>query len=54
MTNFVSSVRELSLVEKIEHTARTASVLPNVNANISNIITNKIIKELDEEEKELM
>lgn len=53
VTNFVSSIRELNVVQKIEHAARTYTILPNVNANISNIITSKIIKEMDDEEKEM-
>ncbi|XP_037024431.1 probable ATP-dependent RNA helicase DDX28 [Bradysia coprophila] len=51
VTNFVSSHRELSVVQRIEHAARTATVLPNVNANISNIISNKLIKQMETEEK---
>lgn len=45
-TNFVSSQREINLVQKIEHAARTGSVLPNVNANITNIIQGRILKEM--------
>lgn len=36
--NFVSSGREIDLVQKIEHSARTNLILPDVNANITNII----------------
>lgn len=54
MTNFVSSVREIDLVQRIEHTARTRGVLPNVNANITNIIKTKIMREMSEEMKEEM
>ncbi|XP_055839847.1 probable ATP-dependent RNA helicase DDX28 [Episyrphus balteatus] len=46
VTNFVSSQREISLVQKIEHAARTGSVLPNVNANISNLIQSRIVREM--------
>lgn len=49
----MSSFRELNVVQKIEHAARTAAILPNVNANISNIISSRIIKEMDEEEKDM-
>lgn len=53
ITNFVSSVREIDLVKRIEHTARTLGVLPNVNANITNIIKQRILRDLNEEAKEL-
>lgn len=54
VTNFVSSLRELNVVQRIEHAARTATVLPNVNANISNIISTKIIKEMEAEENRFL
>ncbi len=54
VTNFVSSFRELNVVQKIEHAARTAAILPNVNANISNVIGSKIIKEMDDEDREFL
>lgn len=54
VTNFVSSLAELDVVRKIEHAARTSTVLPNVNANISNIISGKIIKQMETEEKRFM
>lgn len=54
VTNFVSSDREVDIVQQIEHTARTAAILPNVNANISNIITQKIVKEMEAEEREFL
>ncbi|XP_055918100.1 probable ATP-dependent RNA helicase DDX28 [Eupeodes corollae] len=46
ITNFVSSQREVGLVQKIEHAARTGSLLPNVNANIRNLIQSRIVKEM--------
>lgn len=46
-TNFVSSQREIELVQRIEHTARTLDVLPNVNANITNIIKNRILQDIN-------
>lgn len=49
VTNFVSSLREVEIVQQIEHTARTNSRLPNVNANITNLIQARI---LANEEKE--
>lgn len=53
VTNFVSSQREIGLVQKIEHAARTMSVLPNVNANITNIIQSRIVKEISKADGEL-
>lgn len=53
VTNFVSSLREISLVQNIEHAARTVDILPNVNANITNIIKTKIMKEINLETKQL-
>lgn len=53
VTNFVSSEREIDLVKRIEHTARTFGVLPNVNANITNIIKQRIIQDLNEEANEI-
>lgn len=53
VTNFVSSVREIDLVQRIEHAARTNGVLPNVNANITNIIKTRIMHELSEEMREV-
>jgi len=50
ITNFVSSIRELDLVRQIEMSARTDFLLENVNANIRNIITTKIQKEIDKYE----
>jgi len=50
VTNFISGRQEIDTVQKIEHTARTGGILPNVNANITGIIHQKILKELGEEE----
>lgn len=50
VTNFISSLREIELVQKIEHSARTGNLLPNVNANITNIIKQRIIKNIGDEE----
>ncbi|XP_024218322.1 probable ATP-dependent RNA helicase DDX28 [Halyomorpha halys] len=47
VTNFVSGKREVELVNKIEMAVRTMDVLPNVNANITRIIDNRIIKKGD-------
>lgn len=41
VTNFVSGIPEVNLVRKIEHTARTRGILPNVDANITRIIMEK-------------
>lgn len=54
VTNFVSSQREISLVQKIEHAARTMNILPNVNANITNIIQTRIMSEIKTTESELV
>lgn len=53
ITNLVSSLRELNLVQKIEHTARTQSTFKNVNANITNIIKERILKEIDKRNNEM-
>lgn len=52
VTNFVSSGREIDLVQRIEHAARTRAILPNVNANITNIIKTRIMREMSEELRE--
>lgn len=52
ITNFISSGRELSLVQRIEHAARTGSELPDVNANITNIIRQRILRNMGEAERE--
>lgn len=51
ITNFISSLRELDLVRKIEMSARTNNELENVNANIRNIITTRIENEIRKHEK---
>lgn len=51
VTNFISSMREIELVQQIEKAARSQTILPNVNGNISNIIYTKKIKELEKQEK---
>lgn len=51
ITNFISSLRELDLVRKIEMSARTNYLLDNVDANIRNIITTQIEKEIKKYEK---
>lgn len=48
VTNFVTGLNDVALVRKIEHTARTKGILPNVNANITGIITKKMIKEINQ------
>ncbi|CAO1360912.1 unnamed protein product [Diamesa hyperborea] len=50
ITNFVSSLRELDLVREIELTARTNTVLPNVNANIRKAITTQLENEIKKHE----
>lgn len=46
ITNFISSLRELDLVRKIEMSARTNYLLEDVNANIRNIITTQVEKDI--------
>ena len=46
VTNFVSNFLELDLVRNIEYTARTQSVLPNVDANTTKIRDQNIQKHL--------
>lgn len=41
ITNFVTGMGEVELVRRIEHTARTKGVLPDVNADITGIIYEK-------------
>lgn len=53
VTNFITSLPELELLKKIEHSARTKFVLPDVNANINKIISDKILRDIEREDKEL-
>ncbi|XP_067622957.1 probable ATP-dependent RNA helicase DDX28 [Eurosta solidaginis] len=46
VTNFISSRREVEVVQRIEHAARTGGILPNVNANIKNLINKKILNDM--------
>lgn len=46
VTNLISSRREIDVVQRIEHAARTGGLLPDVNANIRNIINKRIIAEM--------
>lgn len=48
VTNFISSGREFDLVQRIEHAARTGNELHDVNANITNIIKRRIMKNIGE------
>lgn len=48
VTNFISSRREIDVVQRIEHAARTGGLLPDVNANIKNIINKRIMDEMKE------
>lgn len=48
VTNFISSRREVDVVQRIEHAARTGGLLPDVNANIKNIINKRIIADMKE------
>ncbi|EDW03451.1 probable ATP-dependent RNA helicase DDX28 [Drosophila grimshawi] len=48
VTNFISSRREIDVVQRIEHAARTGGLLPDVNANIKNIINKRIMAEMKE------
>ncbi|XP_043649272.1 probable ATP-dependent RNA helicase DDX28 [Drosophila teissieri] len=46
VSNLISSRREIDVVQRIEHAARTGGLLPNVNANIRNIINKRIVAEM--------
>ncbi|KAH8374342.1 hypothetical protein KR200_007469 [Drosophila serrata] len=46
VTNLISSRREIDVVQRIEHAARTGGLLPDVNANIRNIINKRIMAEM--------
>lgn len=37
-------------MQKIEHAARTNMILPDVNANITNIIKTSILNDMEDEE----
>lgn len=47
-------MNQLELVRKIEHAVRTTGLLPNVNANINKIISDKIIRETEREDQDLL
>lgn len=49
ITNFITSQREIEVVQKIEHASRTNMILPGVNANITNIIKTSILKDIDQD-----
>lgn len=53
VTNFVSGMHQLELVRKIEHAVRTKGLLPDVNANVKRIISNKIEKDIEDEDRSL-
>lgn len=46
VSNLISSRREIDVVQRIEHAARCGGILPDVNANIKNIIKKKFMQEL--------
>ncbi|KAM8718156.1 hypothetical protein ACLKA7_004804 [Drosophila subpalustris] len=46
VTNLISSRREIDVVQRIEHAARIGGLLPDVNANIKNIINKRIVAEM--------
>lgn len=54
VTNFISGLHELDLVRQIEHTVRTKGILTNVDANVHRILTEKMMKEVEKEEKQFM
>lgn len=54
VTNFITGLHELDLVRQIEHTVRTKGILPNVEANVHRIITEKMIKEMEKEEEQFI
>ncbi|XP_031618864.1 probable ATP-dependent RNA helicase DDX28 [Contarinia nasturtii] len=54
VTNFISGMNQLNLVRKIEHAVRTKGILPDVNANVTKIITDKVRKEIENEERAML
>ncbi|XP_001356737.3 probable ATP-dependent RNA helicase DDX28 [Drosophila pseudoobscura] len=46
VSNFISSRREIDVVQRIEHAARTGGLLPDVNANIANIIKKRLMADM--------
>lgn len=53
VTSFVSERFEVPLVQKIEHSARTERLLPNVNANIAGILMNRAMHRANREDKKM-
>ncbi|XP_012253457.2 probable ATP-dependent RNA helicase DDX28 [Athalia rosae] len=52
ITNFISSERDVKLLQRIEESIRTSSPLPNVNANITKIIINTIQHNINKAQKQ--
>jgi len=48
VSNFISGVREVELVQKIEIAARKMDVLPNVNGNITRTIQHRAMKKMED------
>lgn len=53
VTSFVSQKFEVPLVQKIEHSARTERLLPNVNANITGMLENRSKHRQNREDKRM-
>lgn len=43
VTNFVTGLNDVNLVQQIEHTVRVGGILPNVDANVTRKILEKVI-----------
>jgi superfamily II DNA/RNA helicase len=54
VTNFISSQAELKLVRQIELSARTDYMLQNVDANIGKIYKNRVEKEMERYESQVL
>jgi superfamily II DNA/RNA helicase len=48
VSNFISGLREVELVQKIEIAARKMDVLPNVNGNITRTIQHRAMKKMED------
>lgn len=53
VTSFVSQLFEVPLVQKIEHSARTERLLPDVNANIAGMLENRAKHKQNREDKRM-
>jgi superfamily II DNA/RNA helicase len=54
ITNFISSLAEVDLVRKVEMSARTNYELYNVDANIGKIYRQRVEKEIEKHERNIL